>query len=112
MLGNTRLELTGRPAQAAAERKDGADLLIGFRPEDLVVLGSGDGNGVVRIPAEVDVVEYLGHEELVHARAEGHDIVALIPSDKRVAPGDKVELGVPNDKLHVFDPESEQSLVA
>jgi multiple sugar transport system ATP-binding protein len=112
MLGNAKLELTGRPAQAAAERADGADLLIGFRPEDLVLLGSGDGNGVVRIPAEVDVVEYLGHEELVHARAEGHEIVALIPSDKRVAPGDKVELGVPHDKLHVFDPESEQSLVA
>ena len=54
---------------------------------------------------------YSCHEELVHARSEGHEIVALIPSDKRVAPGDKIQLGVPHDKLHVFDPESEESLV-
>src|SRR6266508_717319 len=35
-LGSADLELTGRPAAAAAERK-GKDLLIGFRPEDLEI---------------------------------------------------------------------------
>jgi multiple sugar transport system ATP-binding protein len=60
----------------------------------------------------VDVVEYLGNEELIHAQAEGNEIVALIPSDRRVKPGQEVELGVPLDKLHVFDPETEKSLVA
>jgi multiple sugar transport system ATP-binding protein len=64
------------------------------------------------LAGNADVVEYLGNEELIHAQAEGNEIVALIPSDRSVKPGDQVELGVPLEKLHVFDPETEQSLVA
>jgi len=109
MLGSSKLTLSGRAAKAAADRPKGSDLLIGFRPEHLdVANGSGD---VMKIPARVDVVEYLGNEELIHAQAEDHEIVALIPSERKVKPGEQVELGVPLDKLHVFDPETEQSLI-
>jgi multiple sugar transport system ATP-binding protein len=109
-LGGTKLELSGRPAKAAAQHK-GRDLLIGFRPEDLVLNGQ-TGSDAVRLPARIDVVEYLGHEELIHAQAEGHEIVALVPSDKKVQTGDNVEFAIHVDKLHVFDPESELSLTA
>jgi multiple sugar transport system ATP-binding protein len=109
MLGNAKLVLSGKAAAAVAARPPGADLLIGFRPEHLDVL---DGRGdVVKIPARVDVVEYLCNEELIHAQAEGNEIVALIPSDRNVKTGQQIELSVPIDKLHVFDPETEQSLV-
>jgi multiple sugar transport system ATP-binding protein len=110
MLGSAKLDLSGKAAQAARERPTGSELLIGFRPEHLDV---ADGRGdVVKIPARVDVVEYLGNEELIHAQAEGNEVVALIPSDRRVKPGDQVDLSVPVEKLHVFDPETEKSLVA
>ncbi|HEX6140296.1 MAG TPA: sn-glycerol-3-phosphate ABC transporter ATP-binding protein UgpC [Candidatus Limnocylindria bacterium] len=110
MLGGAKLNLSGAAARAAADRPKGADLLIGFRPEHLdIVDGQAD---VVRIPARVDVVEFLGNEELIHAQAEGNEIVALIPSDRRVKPGEDIQLGVQSDKLHVFDPETERSLVA
>ena len=110
MLGNAKLSLSGAAANAAKERPKGSELLIGFRPEHLDI---ADGqSGLVRIPARVDVVEYLGNEELIHAQAEGNEIVALIPSDRKVKAGDQVELGVPHEKLHVFDPETEKSLVA
>jgi multiple sugar transport system ATP-binding protein len=109
-LGGTRLELSGRPAKAAAQNK-GRDLLIGFRPEDLELNGQ-PGSEAVRIPARIDVVEYLGHEELIHGEAEGHEIVALVPSDKKVQPGDEVQFAIQVDKLHVFDPETELSLTA
>jgi len=108
-LGSSRLELSGRPAEAAQQHK-GKDLLIGFRPEDLQLDGQ-PGTGAIRLPAKVDVVEYLGHEELLHAQAEGHEVVALVPSDKKVRVGDEVQFAIPCDKLHVFDPETEQNLV-
>jgi multiple sugar transport system ATP-binding protein len=108
-LGGTKLELTGRAAKAA-EQARGRDLLIGFRPENLEL--DGQGSGFVRIPAKIDVVEYLGHEELIHAQSEGHEIVALVPSDKKVKAGDGVEFSIHADKLHVFDPETELSLTA
>ena len=109
-LGGTTLELTGRAARAA-QQHPGKDLLIGFRPEHLE-LGTGNGTGTVRIPAKVDVVEYLGHEELIHAQAEGHEILALVPSEKKVQIGDPVEFTIPPDRLHVFDPETEESLTS
>jgi multiple sugar transport system ATP-binding protein len=109
-LGATRLELTGRAAKAADQNR-GRDLLIGFRPEDLELNGQ-PGSSAVKIPASIDVVEYLGHEELIHAQSEGHEIVALVPSEKRVQPGDAVEFAISVDKLHVFDPETELNLTA
>jgi multiple sugar transport system ATP-binding protein len=109
-LGDTTLDLTGRASRAAEQHK-GKDLLIGFRPEDLE-LGAANGAGTVRFPAKVEVVEYLGHEELIHSQAEGHEIVALVPSEKKVQPGDAVEFSIPSDKLHLFDPETEASLTA
>jgi multiple sugar transport system ATP-binding protein len=109
MLGSAKLILSGAAARAAEQRPKGAELLIGFRPEHLDV-ANGQGE-VVRIPARVDVVEYLGNEELIHAQAEGHEIVALIPSERNVKPGEQIELAVPLEKLHVFDPSTEQTLV-
>jgi multiple sugar transport system ATP-binding protein len=108
-LGGASLRLAGEPARAAEQQPKGKDLLIGFRPEHLVLANGGDG--LVRIPAKVDVVEYLGNDELIHAQAEGHEVVALISSEERVKVGDSVDFGIPIDKLHIFDPESEKTLV-
>ena len=109
-LGSTKLELTGRAAKAAQQNR-GRDLLIGFRPEDLQIDGQ-PGSGAVRIPAKIDVVEYLGHEELIHAQSEGHEIVALVPADQKVQSGDEVTFAIASEKLHVFDPETELTLTA
>ena len=109
-MGNQLLHLTGSRAKIAADRK-GKKLEIGFRPEDLEI-ANGTGDGAVRFPASVDVVEYLGNQELLHADAEGNEIVALVPSEKKVQIGDKVEFTIPTDKLHMFDPETEESLVS
>ena len=84
-------------------------MLVGFRPEH-IELANGQESSAVRFPAAVDVVEYLGNEVLIHAQAEGNEIVALIPSDNKVSVGDKVTFAVPMDKLHIFDPESEKAL--
>jgi multiple sugar transport system ATP-binding protein len=108
-LGPVALEASGRLGRTLEARR-GKDLLVGFRPEDLQLDGDG-GSGVVRIPAKVDVVEYLGHEELLHTQTDGHEIIALVPSDKRVRVGDAIEFAVPADKLHLFDPETEERVV-
>jgi multiple sugar transport system ATP-binding protein len=111
MMGQSRLSLGGEPARVVAAQTSGKDLTIGFRPEHLQ-LANGATDSFMHFPAEVDVVEYLGNEELIHARAEGNDIVALLPSDRKVKAGEKVELAVPLDRLFVFDPETEKALVS
>jgi multiple sugar transport system ATP-binding protein len=109
-MGSHLLHLTGRREKIANERH-GKQLEIGFRPEDLEV-ANGSGDGAVRFPAKVDVVEYLGNQELLHAQVEGNEIVALVSSDRKVQVGDNVEFTIPSDKLHLFDPETEESLVS
>ena len=109
MLGNARLDLPAGPAKVAAAQAQG-------RPADRLPAGAPrarerPGFDAVRFPAEIDVVEYLGNEVLIHAQAEGHEIVALLPSEKEPKVGDKVDLAVPMDQLHIFDPESEKTLV-
>jgi ABC-type sugar transport system ATPase subunit len=110
MLGGAKLELSGEPARAADTRPDGSNVLVGFRPEH-IELANGQETSAVRFPAKVDVVEFLGNDELIHAQAEGNEIVALLPSEKKVSVGDSVQFAVPMEKLHIFDPDSEKTLV-
>ena len=109
MFGGHKLELAGEQARAADSRPDGSQVLIGFRPEH-IELANGQASSTVRFPATVDVVEFLGNEVLIHAKSEGSEIVAVLPSAEKVGVGDNVQMAVPMEKLHIFDPESEKTL--
>jgi multiple sugar transport system ATP-binding protein len=88
---------------------NGRKLTAGFRPEHLEL---GDVPNSATIRAKADVVEYLGNEELLHVTVPDHegDIVAVVGSAHRVRPGDVVELKLPLDRLHLFDPETGDAL--
>ena len=110
LLGSTRLRLTGRMGKAAAARPAGSKLVLGFRPEDLSLEPTGDG--MVSMPVTVEVVEYLGREELVHAQGEAGEVIALLDSERKLSLDERVELSIMSDHLHLFDPETEESLAA
>jgi multiple sugar transport system ATP-binding protein len=88
-------------------RVSGNTAVLGIRPEHLELVTSAPA-GLMR--GNADVVEYLGNEELIHVNAGGQDIVAVVDSEHRVRPGDALELKVPLDKVHLFDPETGLSL--
>jgi multiple sugar transport system ATP-binding protein len=102
--------LTGSAGKAVAQGAD-REVLIGFRPEDLELDAEADSYRV-RISARIEAVEYLGREELVRARAAEQRIVALVPAGTNVRVGDNVHFAVPSGKLHLFDPDTKQSLAA
>ena len=86
----------------------GTGLLAGFRPEHVRL---GDGRGaVVVFGGQVEVVEYLGDEQLVHVRVGDMPRLATIPIEQRLAPGDERTFAVARDKLHLFDADSEESV--
>jgi multiple sugar transport system ATP-binding protein len=84
----------------------GGGRIAGFRPEH-VGLGPGRGDALT-FTATVEVVEYLGDEQLVHVTRKDTPLQAKIPVEERVRPGDEVTLSIPRDKLHLFDPETEE----
>lgn len=67
------------------------------RPEDFVV-GDVAGN---RLEVTAQVVEYHGREQSVQASLPGGSPV-YFRTDKRLAPGDSVVLGVPPERVLVF----------
>jgi multiple sugar transport system ATP-binding protein len=109
-LGDVRLGLSGIIANTVSRRPVDSELTIGFRPEHLK-LGSAPADAL-SIPSSIDVVEYLGDQQLLHAKTAGLDIVALVASENRVKPGDSVSFWVAPDKLHMFDPQSELALAS
>ncbi|HEX6444483.1 MAG TPA: ABC transporter ATP-binding protein [Streptosporangiales bacterium] len=69
-----------------------------IRPEDVSVVGADAAN---RIPVTVEVVEYHGREQAVQARLDRGDELHFRTTE-RLAPGDKVHVGAPPERVLVF----------
>ena len=78
-----------------------AGQLAGFRPEH-VQLGNGRA-GPGSLDASVEVVEYLGDEQLAHLRLGDHQIVVKLPAEPRLHAGEHETFSVPLDKVLLFD---------
>jgi multiple sugar transport system ATP-binding protein len=79
----------------------GAGQLAGFRPEH-VQLGNGRA-GAGSLNASVEVVEYLGDEQLAHLRFGEHELVVKLPVEPRLERGQNETFSVPLDKVLLFD---------
>jgi len=84
--------------------------LAGFRPEH-VALGNGRGGGI-HYDARVEVVEYLGDEQLAHVRMNGSELVVKLPVDPRLEAGTTETFTVPLEKVLLFDAETELAVGA
>jgi ABC-type sugar transport system ATPase subunit len=86
----------------------GADRIAGFRPEH-VEIGNGRVDGI-GFDARVEVVEYLGDEQLVHLTRKDTPLQAKLPVEDKVSAGDEVRFAIPRDKLLLFDAETEERI--
>jgi multiple sugar transport system ATP-binding protein len=103
-IGSPAMNIVPAPLVGAG----GAGRIAGFRPEH-VRMDDGRGDGV-RFDARIEVIEYLGSEKLVHMTREGTALTGLLPVDQPAAEGDEHAFTVPQDKLHLFDAETEARL--
>ena len=95
------LPISGLPRapQAGLSLPDGG--FIGIRPE-YVELGSASADGY---PATVDVVEALGAETLIYSTMEnGLQVIARRNERTALHPGDRINLLLNQQHMHVFDP--------
>jgi multiple sugar transport system ATP-binding protein len=114
-LGSDRPEL-----RAFSQRK----VIVGIRPEDLLIASEQNGEAAGGMLVDVELVEALGSELLVHytidaRRVHAHEGtdekeladmvgsgIARVPARTPVAVGDRVRLQLSGSGLHFFDPES------
>ena len=89
-IDNTDVRPTGT---LVGEVADGSPAVAAIRPED-VTLG-GD------LEADVEVVEYQGREFTAEVRTRA-GLVIHLRTGERLAPGDKVKIGFPPERLLIF----------
>jgi ABC-type sugar transport system ATPase subunit len=94
------------PAAALGLRGDGH--LAGFRPEH-VRLGAGDAASTA-FEAAIEVVEYLGDEQLAHLRLGEHALVAKLAVEPRLAGGTRAWFTVPLSAVALFDAGSGEAI--
>jgi len=83
-----------------------ASVVVGIRPEDVVVEGSGN----VSLEATVREVEYQGSGNFLFLRVEGTDLTVRTPVSVRPSPGDTVSVAVDRDDIYLFDAESGEAI--
>jgi multiple sugar transport system ATP-binding protein len=91
---------------------DGQPVWLGIRPETLRLANSGIGSEHGLLDGIAEVVEPLGAETILNvAIGATNRIVARIGGHLRVRVGERVQLALDLDKLHIFDRESERNLL-
>ena len=80
--------------------------VLGVRPDHLYI----DADGPIR--CGVVLSEQLGSQTLVIADADGVSLSALTPRNDQLRPGDRINLGVRGDDIHLFDGDGGGTLLA
>ena len=102
-----RLGVPPATARALAGWRD-KSVTLGVRPEHLAL---GNGASQCSFDASAEVLEQLGSEIVLEARVgDARLIVARIDPQARLLAGDRLRLSVQAERLHFFDPATEQAI--
>ncbi len=113
-IGGAVIPLSG-PVRAAAEKDKLSEIVLGFRPEHLHLVSSGDsvttesasGDSAL-MTGKIVLVEELGADALMHVQLSenGGSVVARTEGRKSPAPGQPVAFRVEQENLFAFNPEN------
>lgn len=105
-----RFEINDEFKQAAQSRP-GKAITFGIRPEHIGHAKDVDWQHTQTISGQVEMVELLGHEVIVHMRMGDHAIIGRLRSHSNLpALGETISMQLKTDAMHLFDPVSEQRL--
>jgi multiple sugar transport system ATP-binding protein len=85
----------------------GRSITLGLRPEHLAEAAAPGAN---TFTAEVDLVEPMGAETLLHLRAGATELIARVKPTDRLARGQRINVAPELAQVHLFDPATEQAL--
>ncbi len=98
--------------RAVAAARDGRNVILGLRPEHILEPSTPTRGEKATLAAEVEVIEPLGDEVIVHARVGDDLLVYKIEPQLTPEVGQKLEVAIELDRLHLFDVETENRLAA
>jgi len=91
---------------------DGRRLVMGLRAEDIHDARlSRDADPRTVVEAEVRLREYLGSEVDLHLVVGGQEFVARVSERTDARPGQRLNVAFDTSKIHVFDRDTQRSLL-
>jgi multiple sugar transport system ATP-binding protein len=104
--------LTLPPAVRPAPGKDGREIVLGIRPENVVDAREGGRGPTAALPLEVEFVEPLGDEVIVHGRVGEEVLLCKLGPHRVPQAGSRLEVAIELEKVHVFDAGTELRMTA
>ena len=95
-----------KQARLAAKNVEEQDIVLGVRPDHLMLCADG-------IKGKVDVSEMMGSSVHLHITANGRDLIVIVPTNGAAASfsmGDEVNLTFGGNVAHVFSKKTEKNL--
>lgn len=91
---------------------DGTEVILGIRPEDI----SDSEEDLARFSesktsGKVDVYEMLGSTANLYVDCNGNQITAVVAPDTKARIGDTVNLAFDNNKIQIFDKNTEKNIM-
>jgi multiple sugar transport system ATP-binding protein len=105
-VGSLRIPVPGA-LRSATSTLEGRKVILGFRPENVLPAGRGVNGQTFKVNTEVEIVETLGDEIVVHARLGDDAVVYKEDPHRTPAVGDKTPVEFELERMHLFDGESE-----
>ena len=90
----------------------GKTLKVGIRPEDIKDDEEFlEKHSTSHLNAEVEVSELMGAEIYLYLTYQGQNLMARVAPTSKSRRGDKIVVAMDTHKIHLFDPESEKTLL-
>ena len=108
--GTFRLEMPAIHNEIAQKHK-GKEIIFGVRPEDIQTRQyAPPGIHPAYMDAKIDVTELMGNEIFAYLLTGKKVFVARLDPRTQAHVGENIDLTVAMDKIHMFDPKTEQRL--
>jgi ABC-type sugar transport system ATPase subunit len=93
----------GHPLPVGKSAPARRDVMLGVRPNDLMLAGNG-------LPARIERIEDLGDSAIISVTSDGKRFKLKGPAQPQAKPGDDVLVSFAPDAAHLFDPQSGERL--
>ncbi len=84
----------------------GKDVIVGVRPENIKIVGEGTG-----LKVKVEVTELLGSDSNIYFTFRDKQYIAKEDGSIDLKFGQEINIAFDNEKIHLFDKETEQSIL-
>jgi sn-glycerol 3-phosphate transport system ATP-binding protein len=95
------------PLSKPVTQASGREVMVGLRPEHIIL--AEDKSAAFSLM--VEVVEILGADTIVHGNlGNGDSLTVRLPGGFKIRPGERLNMQVMTDNIHLFDQETGQRL--